>query len=109
MPRGSFGLSVMTLNIIPRPIQIVNTFFNKIPSYFQDKKSRSGKTNNKQCEVILLAKKQNKSTVQKRSESQAFLTQPISQADKRQDGTAVALPNEANVKRNKNWVDENEK
>lgn len=35
-------------------------------------------------------------------------TQPISQPDSREDGTNVAIPNDANVQRNKNWVDENQ-
>lgn len=36
-----------------------------------------------------------------------YTTQPISQPDSRQEKTGVALPNDENVIRNKNWVDEN--
>ncbi|MEG1550682.1 MAG: DUF3787 domain-containing protein [Oscillospiraceae bacterium] len=39
----------------------------------------------------------------------AYITQPISQADSRQPDTDVAIPNVQNVKRNKKWVEENEK
>lgn len=39
----------------------------------------------------------------------AYVTQPISQPDKRQKETNVALPNAQNVIRNKKWVEENEK
>ncbi|MEG0546233.1 MAG: DUF3787 domain-containing protein [Oscillospiraceae bacterium] len=39
----------------------------------------------------------------------AYITQPISQADSRQADTNVAIPNVQNVKRNKKWVEENEK
>lgn len=38
-----------------------------------------------------------------------FITQPISQPDKRQKKTDIALPNEENVLRNKIWVDNNSK
>ncbi|HZJ78154.1 MAG TPA: DUF3787 domain-containing protein [Clostridia bacterium] len=39
----------------------------------------------------------------------AFVTQPISQPDKRQNKTDVAMPDDDNVVHNKNWVDENQK
>lgn len=39
----------------------------------------------------------------------AYRTQAISQPDHRQDKTGVALPDEANVKRARDWVNENEK
>ena len=38
-----------------------------------------------------------------------YITQPISQADARQKKTDVALPNEENVERNREWIEENEK
>ena len=38
-----------------------------------------------------------------------FRTQAISQPDHRQKKTGVALPDEANVKRARDWVIENEK
>ncbi|GEM_PF-3254163 len=38
-----------------------------------------------------------------------FITQPISQPDGRQEKTGVAMPDDANVDRNKGWVDENGK
>lgn len=39
----------------------------------------------------------------------AFLTQPISQPDERQDQTNVAMPNDENVELNRGWVIENKK
>lgn len=38
-----------------------------------------------------------------------YITQPISQADARQNQTQVALPNDINVERNREWVEENKK
>lgn len=38
-----------------------------------------------------------------------YITQPISQADARQQKTGVALPNEENVERNREWIEENQK
>jgi len=45
----------------------------------------------------------------KKKQTGAFETQPISQADARAHQTNVAIPNEQNVKRNKDWVDQNQK
>ncbi len=38
-----------------------------------------------------------------------YITQPISQADSRQQKTGVAMPNDANVESNREWVEENKK
>ncbi len=38
-----------------------------------------------------------------------YITQPISQADSRQQNTGVAMPNDANVESNREWVEENKK
>ncbi len=38
-----------------------------------------------------------------------FATQAISQWDSRDSKTNMAIPNDANVTRAKNWVDENQK
>lgn len=37
-----------------------------------------------------------------------YATQAISQPDKRQPKTGIAMPDEDNVERARNWVDENE-
>lgn len=39
----------------------------------------------------------------------AYITQPVSQADARQAKTQVALPNDMNVERNREWIEENQK
>lgn len=39
----------------------------------------------------------------------AYITQPVSQADARQEKTQVALPNDMNVERNREWIEENQK
>lgn len=52
-----------------------------------------------------MGKKKKKKTEQ----TGTFATQPISQADARQPGSEVAMPNAENVTRNKNWVDQNKK
>lgn len=38
-----------------------------------------------------------------------FITQPISQPDKRQEHTNVAIPNDENVEINREWIEENQK
>lgn len=38
-----------------------------------------------------------------------YITQAISQPDRRQKKTGVALPDDENVSRARNWVDENHK
>lgn len=37
----------------------------------------------------------------------AYITQPISQADKRTKDAEIAIPDDENVELNKKWVDEN--
>ena len=37
----------------------------------------------------------------------AYITQPISQADKRSKDAKIAIPNDENVERNKKWIEEN--
>lgn len=38
-----------------------------------------------------------------------YITQPISQADSRQKGTNVAIPDDENVELNRKWIEENQK
>lgn len=52
--------------------------------------------------------KKDKQNINKNSLS-AFATQPISQADKKQKHTNVALPDDENVTAERNWCNENEK
>ncbi len=56
-----------------------------------------------------MAKKKKYGRVEGRSKGKTFLTQAISQADSRQAHTQIALPDDDNVTRAKNWVDFNEK
>lgn len=37
----------------------------------------------------------------------AYITQPISQADRRTSDAGVAIPSDENVERNKKWTEEN--
>lgn len=52
-------------------------------------------------------KRQQKRTYHKLGK--AYITQPVSQADTRQEKTQVALPNDMNVERNREWIEENKK
>jgi len=54
-------------------------------------------------------RKQKKQARQTPLHIRAFATQPISQPDHRQERTGVALPEDENVQRNKDWVERNEK
>ncbi len=47
------------------------------------------------------------SKIPAKSINDEFSTQAISQPDKRQPKTGVALPDDENVERARNWVDEN--
>ncbi len=38
----------------------------------------------------------------------AYITQPISQADKRTADAKIPIPNDENVERNKKWIEENQ-
>ncbi len=53
--------------------------------------------------------KKEKKVRRQEGNNQAFQTQAISQADHQQPQTHVALPDEENVKRARDWVIENEK
>lgn len=51
----------------------------------------------------------NKKQHNNRKLGKTYITQPISQADARQDKTGVALPSDTNVTINREWVEENKK
>ena len=54
---------------------------------------------------------QNNKQKEKRTKQtlKAYQTQAISQADHHQSKTNIAIPNDENVERAKDWVDENKK
>ena len=49
------------------------------------------------------------SKINKKIITKAYETHPISQPDSRKEGSNVALPDDENVERAKNFVDENKK
>lgn len=50
-----------------------------------------------------------KDVIDKKGITGRFITQAISQPDRRQKKTGVAMPDDENVSRARNWVDENHK